>query len=88
MATKRQTGAKRRTKPRMQKTMNQFAATARRKTKTLRDEAETAVENAGEWVGDKASMVGTGIKRQPWLMAALTAAVGVIGWVAGRRAAK
>ena len=87
MAAKQQAGAKRRksTKKAMKKTMNQFATTARRKTKKLRNEAETAVESAGEWVGDKASMVGDRIKRQPLLMGVFAAAIGTIGWFMGRR---
>ncbi len=68
------------------RTMNQFATAARRKTKKLGREAESAVEDAGEWAQDQATKVGAGIKRNPVLTIAIAAVIGLAGWFAGRRA--
>ena len=68
------------------RTMNQFATAAKRRTKTLGRDAEAAVENASEWVGDQASNVGGAIKRNPTLTIAIAMVVGVAGFILGRRA--
>lgn len=88
MAVKRKTGANRAKASRKtaNKTMNQFATAARRRTKALGRDAETAVENASEWVGDQASSVGAAMRRQPVLTALLATAIGLAGWFVGRRA--
>lgn len=87
MAVKRKNGANRAkaSRKKTSKTMNQFATAARRKTKSLGRDAETAVENASEWVGDQASSVGAAMRRQPVLTALLATAIGLAGWFAGRR---
>lgn len=69
-----------------QKTMNQFATAARRRTKTLGRDAEAAVEDATEWVGDQASNAAGAIKRNPTLSITLAAVIGLAGWFLGRRA--
>lgn len=88
MAVRKKAGSKARKAVRKtaRRTMNQFATAARRKTKALGRDAEAAVENAGEWVGDQASNVGGAIKRNPALTIAIAAVMGLAGWFLGRRA--
>ena len=89
MAVRKKAGSKSRKtagKTTMRKTMNQFATAARRKTKKLSRDAESAVEDAGEWAQDQAANVGGAIKRNPVMTIAIGALIGLAGWFAGRRA--
>ncbi|MFM9863294.1 MAG: hypothetical protein ACKVRO_06780 [Micropepsaceae bacterium] len=72
------------------KTMNQFATAARRKTKTLGRDAETAVANASEWADDQASTARAAMRPQPVLTAMLAAAMAwqALGLRAGAKVTK
>ncbi len=90
MAVRKKAGSKSRKaagKTTMRKTMNQFASAARRKTKKLGRDAESAVEDAGEWAQDQAANVGGAIKRNPVTTIAIGALIGLAGWFVGRRVA-
>lgn len=68
--------------------LKQASTSARRKTKPIPVTAKAAVDSASEWVGERASRLGTGVKRQTWLMSALAVTIGVIGWAVGLRSSR
>jgi len=93
MAVKKKTRAKRNGRSRSTvsrsatRTMNQFATAARSRVRSLQHEAEAAGSDASAWIGKKALFVRKTVKAQPVLMAGLASAVGVLGWIIGRRSA-
>ena len=87
MAVKQKVGVKRRkvVRPASKTPASGRAASVRRKKSPARRAAPAASADAAGPRAPKPFLATARVQRQPWPVAVLTAAVGVIGWVTGCR---